>query len=166
LYGGGVVVASKTNVFQKDRVQRRIGKRIDRLRHTGSSGLDRDIVVLVKINTGMLNGSVFSVTKKFFFDAHVTTANDMLSVFPNTIPECLTLTACMMRFFSPLTTTTPTTTGRRETAAASPIAESTPVATAGWGRRSLGACPIIPASKPLSGGRIDMMTKNTYTTGG
>jgi len=164
LYGGGVVVASITNVFQKDRVQRRIGKRIDRLRHTGSSGLDWDIVILVKIDTGMLYGSVFSVTKKFLFDAHVTTANDMLSVFPNTIPECLTLTAYMMRFFSPLTTTA--TAGRRETAAASPIAESTPVATAGWGRRGLGACPIIPASKSLSGGRIDMMTKNTYTTGG
>jgi len=164
LYRGGVVVASITNVLQKDGVQRRVGKCINRLRHTGSSGLDRYVVVFVEIDTGMLCGRVFSITEKFFFDAHVTTANDMFSIFPNTIPECLTLTACMMRFFSPVTTTS--TAGRRETTAASPIAESTPVTTAGRGRRSLGACPIIPASKSLSKGELDVMTKNTYTTGG
>ena len=167
MYGGGVVVASITNVIQQDRVQRRISKRIDGFRHTGTSGLDRDVIILVKVNTGMLYGSIFSVTKKFFFDAHVATANDMLSILPSAVAECLTLS--LMRFFNPLTATA--TARRREgaaiaAAAASSIAESAPVATAGRGGRSLGAGPIIPASKSLSGGRVGVMTKITYTTGG
>jgi hypothetical protein len=168
LYGGGVAIACIGNILQKHRVQRRIGEGIDGLRHTSSGGLDGDIVVLVKVDTSVLNGCVFGVTEKFFFGAHVASADNMLSVFPGTIAERLTLRPSVMGFFNPVTTSP---TGRREcaaiaAAASSPVTETSSVATTGWGRRGLGAGPIIPTLKSLSGGKSFMMTNTTYTTGG
>jgi hypothetical protein len=143
LYGGWVVVARIRNVLQKYRVQRRIGKSIDGIRYTSSGGFDRDIVILVKVDTGVLHRCVLSVTEKFFFDTLVASADDMLSILPGTKTVHVTLTTSMMGFFSPLT---PTTAGGREAAAAaSPITIASPVATTGRGRRGMGASPIIPA---------------------
>jgi hypothetical protein len=169
LYGGGVIVSCISNIFQKDGVQGRIGKRRNGLRNTSASGFDRDVVIFVKVDTSVLYGSVFGITKELLFHTHVATANDMFAVFPGAHTEGFALGTCVVGFFSPMTTTPATTSAarRREgtavAATASSITVASPITTAGGGRGSgsLGAGPIIPASKSLSVGR-GMMIKKKY----
>lgn len=51
---GGSSVSSVTNVLQKDRVDRRVGELDDGLGHTVTGSLDRDIGVLVEVDTARL----------------------------------------------------------------------------------------------------------------
>lgn len=90
LNGGGSSIHGKANVFQEDRVQRRAGERKDRLRHTSTSRLNRDVVVFLEVDASVLLRRVISVAIKLLLHAHVAPANDVLSVFPGTIAKSLT----------------------------------------------------------------------------
>lgn len=156
-------VPSIPDVFQQDRVQRRVGELSNGLRDAGTGGFDGDVVVLLKVNTGVLLGRILGVTEELFFGAEVTSADDVLPVPPGTEAGGLALGASVVRLVDP---SSASTTGSREctvvgavSATGSSITKASSVATADWGR---GRCPIIPTFNSLSTGMISAAKKKRY----
>lgn len=83
--GGRGVVTSAGNILQENGVERGTRETSDGVWNPGTGSLDGDVVVLFKIDTGVLLGGVIGVTKKLFLQTLVTPAYDMGSVLPSTV---------------------------------------------------------------------------------
>ena len=75
-----------TDVLEEDGVEGRAGEAENRLRDAGASGLDGDVVVFLKVDTGVLLGLVgFAV--ELLFEAGVASADDVLAIAPGAEAE-------------------------------------------------------------------------------
>lgn len=63
-------------------IQRRGGELVDGLGNIVAGSLDRDVVVLLEVDTGVLLGRVVRGTEKLTLDTGVSRAGDVLSVAP------------------------------------------------------------------------------------
>lgn len=81
--GGWCSVARVAYILQKDWVQGGTCEGNDRLWNAGAGRLDRDIIVLFEVDTGMLFGGIFSITVQLLFKARITPPDDVLTVPPD-----------------------------------------------------------------------------------
>jgi hypothetical protein len=84
LNGGGVLITSVADVFQKDGVQRGAGENSDRVWHASTSGFHRNVIILVEVDTGVLLRGIDLVTVEFLLEAGVASTDVMLAVLPET----------------------------------------------------------------------------------
>jgi len=64
LDGGRGVVTSAGNILQENGVERGVGEGSNGIRNPGTGSLNRDIVVLFEIDTGVLLRGIVGVAKK------------------------------------------------------------------------------------------------------
>jgi hypothetical protein len=121
----------KANVLEEDRVQRRARELIHRVRHTSSSSLDGDIVVLLKVDTRLLLGWVTDLAVQLLLHAGVTRTCDVLAVLPDTEAGRLTLaSAAAATTSTAVATTTTAAVATGAGAAIAPVAAATSTAPA------------------------------------
>jgi hypothetical protein len=63
-------------------IQRGVAERQDRFRHVTAGGVDRDIVVLLEVDAGVLLARVVGSAKKITLEAGVASTNDVLALNP------------------------------------------------------------------------------------
>jgi hypothetical protein len=64
------------------RIQRGVAERQDRLRHVTTGGVDRDIVVLLEVDAGVLLARVVGSAKEITLEARVASTDDVLALNP------------------------------------------------------------------------------------
>jgi hypothetical protein len=74
-------------------VQGRVAEGKDRLRHVLARGLNRDVVVLLKVDTGVLLGWIIGGTEELALKARVGRARHVFSILPATIPRAPSLSS-------------------------------------------------------------------------
>jgi len=82
LDGGRDLVARELNVADKVVVERRVGEGGDGLGNALTAGLDRDIVVLLEVDTAVLDVGVVGDTEQLALNTRVGRTGDVLAVFP------------------------------------------------------------------------------------
>lgn len=82
LNGSRDLVAGHLNVAAKVLIQRRSGELVDRLGDVTTRGFDRDIVVLLKVDTGVLLGRIVGSAEELTLDTGVGGTRNVLSVPP------------------------------------------------------------------------------------
>lgn len=80
LDGGGLVVSSKLDVSQQVLLEGRRGESVDGLGHVVTGGLDGNLVVVIKVDTGGLESLVVSNAEDFNLGSLVPGAGDMLTI--------------------------------------------------------------------------------------
>lgn len=91
LHWSWVGVSSKRDVGDQVVVQRRVGEGKDRLRNVLTGSLNGDVVVLLKVDTGVLLGWIIVGTEELALNARVGRARHVFSVLPATIPRAPSL---------------------------------------------------------------------------
>ncbi|TFB02208.1 hypothetical protein CCMA1212_005838 [Trichoderma ghanense] len=130
----GHLVAGHLNVAAQVLVQRGGGELVDGLGDVTARGFDGDIVVLLKVDTGVLLGRVVGSAKELALDTRVRRARDVLAVSPLSVSRAassvvtaavafVTTTAARVA-----TTTTPTTTASTVALVATARSLAVPVA--------------------------------------
>ncbi len=78
------------DIFEEDCVERGRSEGNDWLWNRSASRFYGDIIVLFKVDTGVLLGGIRRVTKELLLEAHVAPTDDMMTVFPYSNAEILT----------------------------------------------------------------------------
>lgn len=151
---------SVTDVLEKHRVQGGIRERVDGLRHTSTSRLNGNVVVLLKVYAGVLLGWIIRLAEEFLLHAIVAAAGDVLTVLPDPEAEGLTGTTVIAAASTSAAPAAPTVGLRTVTtvsAAAAPVAAEAPttntsitttistVATTDGGGGGGGGAGVVPA---------------------
>jgi hypothetical protein len=102
-------------------IQRRSGELVDGLGDVTTRSFDRDVVVLLKVDTGVLLGRIVGSTKKLTLDTGVWGAGNVLSVPPLSISRA----ASSLATTAVATFITTTTTAARVASATAPAATTT-----------------------------------------
>ena len=79
---GRDLVARQLDVQEQVRIQRRVRELVDRFGHLVSRGFNRDVVVLLKVDSGLLLGRVVRNTEQLTFKTLVGRPWSMLAIFP------------------------------------------------------------------------------------
>lgn len=82
LDGGGDLVAGHLDVLAEVFVQRRSCELVNRFGNVTTRSLDRNVVVLLEVDSGVLLGRVIGGTKKFALDTGVSRSGNVLSIAP------------------------------------------------------------------------------------
>jgi len=86
-------IARVVDVIQKNWIEGGIGESRDRLRDAGASCLDGYIIILFKVDSGVLLGRIIRFTEELLLEAGVTRTNDVLGVFPVSQTGLVTITS-------------------------------------------------------------------------
>jgi hypothetical protein len=109
----------KFDVANKVLVQGRGRELIDRLRRVTTRGLDWDVVVLLKVDAGLLLGGVVDNTKEFTLETRVRRARNVLAIAPLAVTRAASRATAMA--FIATAVAASTTTGKATAAATAGI---------------------------------------------
>lgn len=120
----GDLVASELDVLAQMLIQGRSGKLENRLRDIVTGSLDRDVIVLLEVDTGVLLGGIIDGTEQLPLNARVGRAGDVLAVTPLAVARAARAVAASVAALMAAATTVVAT------AAAAPAAATVVLMTA------------------------------------